>query len=71
MAIIHLYRETPEKGYVNTEMDCQEEFLEKFQRRGWKVKTSGKPDSTEKKSEDSVDSTEKKSEKKGKNPNKE
>lgn len=36
MALVHLIRETPEKGYTNTTMDCQEEFVDKMEQRGWK-----------------------------------
>ena len=43
MKLVHLTRKTPEKGYTNTEMDCQEEHVEKFIRRGWIVADSEKP----------------------------
>lgn len=43
MALVHLVRETPEKGQTVTSMNCNEEYVEKFLKRGWKVEgKSGK-----------------------------
>lgn len=64
MALVHLTRDIPEKGYKVTEMDCQEEFVEKMTRRGWKVseKASKKEEKKEEKKDDFKFTPEKKAE---------
>lgn len=43
MALVHLVRENPEKGQTVTSMNCNEEYVEKFLKRGWKIEgKSGK-----------------------------
>ena len=42
MALVHLTRERPEKGQTVTSMKCQEEYVEKFFKRGWKVEEKQK-----------------------------